>query len=259
MKPHWTAIATLVFLGCLPTAMAQVSGETSKPRVSLVREPGGKQVLLVTYAWKAHLRPSIEVRLLGRGEPDDERVQPMYFRWKHMKGETTAAIYRCQDRCGDAPLRAAIAEKGDALEALGQRNSLGKPAVCIARWTNTEPKSQYEPGAAAVFPLLDAWSVDERLLYLDLPEDYFASPGALRVWMMRDDQVVWSEKVAWPGSGKTPPKAKPAPKAQPSGTGEKPSTGPAVKPPAVPGTKTKATPRPKTKPKAKQPAEEGTP
>lgn len=254
MKPHWTAITVLVFLGCLPTAMAQVSGGARDPRVTLVREPGGKQVLLITYAWKVHLRPSIEVRLLGKGEPDDERVQPTYFRWKHMKGETTAALYRCQDRCGDAPVRAAIAEKDEALEALGQRNSLGKPAVCVARWTNTDPKSPYEPGAATAFPLLDAWSVDERLLYLDLPEDYFASPGAVRVWMMRDDQVVWSEKVEWPGSGKTPPKpkAKLAPKAQPTGPGEKP--------PAVPGPKPKATPRPKTKPKAKEPpAEEAAP
>ena len=231
-----------------PAPASQSPAEAA--RVSLVRDPGGRQVLIVAYPWKVHARPSVEVRLLSPGEADDERVQPMYFRWKHMKGDTTAAVYRCQDRCDDAPVRAAVPVGDEELEVLGQRNSLGKPAVAVARWTNTDPKVRLEPGAAAAFPLLDAWSVDEKLLYLDLPDDYFAAPGAVRVWLMRDDRVVWSEKLEWPGSGKAAKKraAKPAPKAEPAPAG---AEGPT---PAKPRPKPAAKPKPK--PKAEGPDEE---
>ncbi len=173
-------------------------------RVSVFREPTGKTVLVVSYPWEVHTKPSLEVRLLGPEEPDDERIHPMYFRWKHMKGDTTVAVYRTQDQSENAPVRA-VSREAPEFEILGARNSLTKPAVCAVRWFahDTESGKKAQPGAGAAFPLLDAWSVNEKTLYLDLPGPYFDAAGPLRVWLLRDDRVVWSETLSWPGL-KTP-------------------------------------------------------
>jgi hypothetical protein len=189
-------------------------------RVSVFKEPSGNLILVVKYPWALHARPSVEVRLLGQGEADDRQVVPMYFRWKHLKGDTTVAVYRCQDGCENAPIHGSVIDGDIEFKLFGDRNSLTKPAVCVARRTGTTALSKVsaQPGSAAAFPLLNAWAVDERLLYLDLPESLFADAGRMRVWFLRNDQVVWSETLDWPGTGNAPPKkaeaASPAPGAK---------------------------------------------
>lgn len=179
----------------------------SPKRVSVFRERSGKRVLVVEYPWKVHAKPSVEVRLLGQGEPNDLRVQPMYFRWKYMKGDkTTLAVYRVQDTCEETPASAVVREGDVTFEVLGDRNSMGIPAVCVARTVRrrgTERKGgpPIQPGAAAAFPLLELWAMNNHLLYFNLPEAYFDKPGRMRVWFLRDDRVLWSEDLAWPGTG----------------------------------------------------------
>lgn len=209
-------------------ADARPAKPRAKSRVSLFREPGGKLILMVDYPWKVHAKPSMEVRLLGKGEPDDLEVRPMYFRWKYMRGTTTVAVYRCQDECENVPTSAPVRQDDVEFEVLGDRNALGTPAVCIAREVVRKEATArgapaMQPGAAAAFPLLKPWAVSKALLYLDLPEAYFAEAGRMRVWFLRDDRVVWSEDVSWPGLGT--PGAKKRPPAEAS---------PARKPPAKP-------------------------
>jgi hypothetical protein len=47
--------------------------------------------------------------------------------------------------------------------------------------------------------LLEHWAGEEDNLYLDLPADYFAASGKLRIWLMRDQIAVWSTTIPWPG------------------------------------------------------------
>jgi hypothetical protein len=56
-----------------------------------------------------------------------------------------------------------------------------------------------ESPARAAFVALESWSLDKNRLYLDLPKDFFAKPGKLRVWFMAGDRAMWSETVDWPG------------------------------------------------------------
>lgn len=236
----------------------------SDSRVSLFREPGGKLILVVNYPWKLHARPSVEVRLLGQGEPEDLKIQPMYFRWKHMKGDTTVAVYRCQDGCEDYPVSAPVRDREIEFNVLGDRNSLGTPAVCAARSVVRQEvarksSAKGKPGAAAAFPLLEPWAVSKELLYLDLPEGYFADAGTMRVWFLRDDQVLWSETLSWPGldpSG-TKPQAAPATDEPAEPTHPKPSPTAAPKPKhtapshTAPKARPKAEPKPRPEPKAR--------
>ena len=82
-------------------------------------------------------------------------------------------------------------------EIIGRRNSLGKPSVCIARRIASDDDPT--PGAAAVYCLLDCWSLHKGLLNLDLPPAYFSQPGKLYVWFLRDGKVLWEEVEDWPG------------------------------------------------------------
>lgn len=285
MKTSFCWILLGFAAGWLPTALAQ--GQTGTPtpagttapvadpayglpatpgpagpregsRVSLFREPAGKLVLVVRYPWTLHAKPSVEVRLLGEGEPDDGAVRPMCFRSKYMKGPTTVAVYRCQDGCENSPTTVPIKEQDVEFEALGNRNSLGAPAVCVARQVVRKDATFHEgpamePGAAAAFPLLEPWALDKGLLYLDLPKDYFAESGRMRVWYLRRDRIVWSEDLAWPGLGGTGTKKR-APAEAPAA--KKPPSKPhpvAVPKPSGQRPEPKARPKREPKPRTKRP------
>ena len=85
---------------------------------------------------------------------------------------------------------------GIDFEIIARRNSLDRPAVCVAR---AVPKDDPTPGAGAAYCLLPGWSINDGLLYLDLPPEYFAESGELHVWLLRDGDVVWAAQENWPG------------------------------------------------------------
>jgi hypothetical protein len=156
-------------------------------------------VLVITYPWKVHLRPSIEVRLVTGKDADLSDVRPLFFVKEYMKGAVTVNVYHCLDRAAGVPQRHAFTENGIELEILGRRNSLGRPSVCVARRV---PDDDPAPGAAAVFCLLPSWAVDKGLLRLELPPDYFGDAGRIYVWFLRGGKVLWEERADWPGYGK---------------------------------------------------------
>jgi len=155
----------------------------------------GEPTLVVEYPWKAHAIPSVEVRLLTGELPEPAEIRPLVFMKNFMKGDVNIRVYRCYDHSASSPTRVAFTEKDIDFEAVGQRNSLGKPSVCLLHRITEGPA----PGAGAVFCLLDSWAVNKGLLYFDLPKEYFPKPGTLRVWFFGRGDLVWSEMVAWPG------------------------------------------------------------
>lgn len=177
--------------------------------VRLLEDHDGELILTIERPWKAFTRPSIEVCLVPDTVPEAAKVHPIYFVSNHLKGEVLADLYRALDEASEVPVRRPITDKKMDFEMVGNRNSLGKAAVCVA--CRTEPPVKSSPDdettlARATFCLLEHWSVEPGGLYLNLPADYFSVPGRLHIWLLRDNQIVWSHTIRWPGiaSGQPP-------------------------------------------------------
>jgi hypothetical protein len=239
MNTRLQAVVLLVLVGCLSQpgrATADEADPKQSPRdraadvtggnpfVSIITQPTGEPILVIKYPWKRHLRPSVEIRVLDPSEVQNPMIRPLFFVHDLMKGKVTTAVYHCQDYSEDVPQTATFSEGDLDFEIIGARNSLGRPAVCVACRTATRGRAparasdlgvddlgtgpetrgfraaEREPETRAVFCLLRAWAVDERTLYLDLPAEYFSRPSKIRVWLMRDKDVVWTATAAWPGT-----------------------------------------------------------
>lgn len=172
------------------------------PDVRLLQDHNGNLVLALHRPWKSFSRPSVEVCLLPADLPETVNIHPLYFVNNHLKGEVTTNLYQSLDQADSVPVRRPLSEKDIEFEIIGNRNSLGRAAVCVACRTEAPgktPSKEKNPLTRAAFCLLDYWSVEREGLYLDLPADYFAAPGKLRIWLLRDSQIVWSETIRWPG------------------------------------------------------------
>ncbi len=187
--------------------------------VSIITRHTGEPILVIEYPWRRHARPSVEVRVLEPSEVDAPLIRPLLFQHNIMKGNVNTAVFRCQDDSEGTSQTVTFRKEGMDFEAFGARNSLGRPSVCVACRTATDrPRTVAEvveegaseiesftgppqPETRAAFPLLDAWAVDGRTLYLELPARYFSRPGKIRVWLLRHKDIVWAANVDWPGAG----------------------------------------------------------
>ena len=166
--------------------------------VSVIKRRTGEPILVVKYPWKRHARPSVEIRVLQKSEVDDAMIRPLFFVHDIMKGKVTTAVYHCQDRSAGLNQTGTFSKDKVDFEIFGARNALGRPSVCVA--CGTKPiESERETRARAAFPLLDAWAVDQRTLYLELPPQYFSDPSTIRVWLLRGKDIVWTQTARWPG------------------------------------------------------------
>ncbi len=186
--------------------------------VTLVKERSGQQTLAIHYRWKVHDQASVEVLLAPAAAPSTI-VVPLYFVSEYFKGDASRKIYHCQDAAeGHETVDSFTKEKMD-FQIIGRRNSLDRPAVLVL--PHDQPQTPSEKAAEkaaekapekasdkeaesvesprAVFPLLDAWALDDRSLSLELPREAFATAGQLHVWFLRSDRVLWEETVPWPG------------------------------------------------------------
>jgi hypothetical protein len=187
---HWA-------LGQAPaTPPPETSWQEGHTYVAIVRQPTGQRAIEIDYPWKAHRRPSVEVRLVTAQAKDPASVRPLFFVKDFLKRSLAMDVYRCQDEAANGIVSKSVTHEGMKLEILGQRNSVGKASVCVAwRLAADDPA----PGTAAAFYPLPSWSMNKRVLYLDLPRDYFAEAGKLHVWFLREGRIVWSETIDWPG------------------------------------------------------------
>jgi len=236
MKTRVHVVLLLVVTGVGAAARAEAAPGDASPNpgteaaetprgdayVSLITRPTGEPILKIEYPWNRHARPSLEVRVLAPDEVDAPLIRPLFFVATIMEGEVTRTVYQCQ---GDSERTAQVAtfrRDGMDFEVFGARNALGRPSVCAACRTapgrrqtlaevieeaeQSEPEIESlveapKPETRAVFPLLDAWAVDRRTLYLELPAKYFSQPSKIRVWLLRRDDVLWRADVDWPGTG----------------------------------------------------------
>jgi len=171
-------------------------GPRATSYVSLIKKRNGDRALAIRYPWKVHLRPSVEIRIVTGKDVEPRSIRPRFFLSEYMKGEATVAIYRCQDKASGVPVRETLTANDLDLEIVGRRNWLGRPAVYVLE---RPPADGPRPGTAAAFCLLDAWALNRRLLYLDLPPEDFAERGKMYVWFLRDEKLLWTETVDWPG------------------------------------------------------------
>lgn len=217
----------LLSLLCLAFASAALAADkTTRPPeitedrpnsdVRILQDHDGDLVLALHRPWRSFSRPSVEVCLLPDSLPPTTRIRPMYFVSSYLKGQVTADLYRSLDQADEVPVRQPFTEKDLAFEIVGNRNSLGKAAVCVACRTELPAETLTEPATGdkkdakglprATFCLLDHWAVEQESLYLDLPKDYFSAPGRLQIWLLRDDRIVWSDTIRWPGLASAPKK-----------------------------------------------------
>ena len=185
----------------LPTPMAahRKVVDRAAASIQLVNQRHHTKSLLIDYPWHAFAQASVEVRLIteNASQIDKAQILPMYFVAQHFHNTTKTRLYACQNAAqkGKASQRAKI--DGSELEILGRYNTLDLPAVCVAQAFSE--KDDDMAGAAASFPLLQAWAPTPRMLLLDLPHEYFDHPGRLHIWFLRGTHTVWSQTLDWPG------------------------------------------------------------
>ncbi len=176
-----------------------IAGLAPRHRVELFQAFGKRPVLLVSYPWKEYARASIEVRFFSQTEVDDERIQPLFFRAQYWKGKMIHEAYECLLQAGDTPIYKMFTFEGQDWRLVADRTTLGRPAVCVVREIPAEARLRTQSALAVVYPLLDGWVQEDGHLCLDLPGQYYPQPGQLRVWFLRGNRVLWTEKLAWPG------------------------------------------------------------
>ena len=181
-----------------PTAGSAIDKAIEKGSyLSVVHEADGSRILVVNYPWTSHIRPSIEIATLPEGGEDLSHIRPLYFVATLMKERANKAIYYCEDHSDEVPVRMSFTEGDILFDVFGDRNSLSRPSAVITCQTKVpELKTRTD---RALFCALKAWAVNSQTLFLSLPEESFAKPVRLRVWFLREGEVIWTGTAKWPG------------------------------------------------------------
>jgi hypothetical protein len=207
----------------VPLAVTRTSPDVA--RLSMVKQSNGNRLLQIDFPWQAYQKPSVEIWLFTSDNPPNTRPRPMYFVDHHLKGDTSVKVGRCLSAAYGVGLTQSVTHDALDFDIVGRRNSLGRPAVSIA-WSDKrypkdksqqdEDKARQKPtttenaedappqkfsafGAWVVFCELENWSTSGHQLSLDLPTDYFAKPGQLYIWFLRNDTVLWEQQLNWKG------------------------------------------------------------
>jgi len=179
--------------------------EGRRARCVTVETPaGGEPMLVVRYPWKVHKSPSIEVRAYVPGEEESVRIRPLQFRSFFMKDEITIKVYETQAAAAATRTTIEFLRHDIPFGAIGQRNLLGRPAVCVTCLTEVlKPNKEPFPDKArwAIYPFLAPWAADDETLFLSPPKETFADAAKIRVFFLRDGDLAWSQALQWPGLG----------------------------------------------------------
>jgi hypothetical protein len=164
----------------------------------IVCERPGRPGLMIEYPWKLHAHSSVEVRYATAAQEKEITFAPIYFVAEYFKGANRDHIYHCLDTVSDRVERFTFTKDQVDFHVSGLKNLLGHPAVqVVAKEVGRHTKA----APIVIFPLLDGWAIDDKMLSFDLPADEFAAPGTLHVWFLRGDTAMWEQSLAWPGSG----------------------------------------------------------
>ncbi len=169
----------------------------SHAEISVIQDQSDAPILVVKYPWGAHPQASIEVCLLPKDVPDSPAIRPLNLtgRLAHEKeGKLVKAVYKCQDDAASTPTAVSVTEGKQDFDILGNRNSVGSAGVAVG-WKTLTP--DHKAIHRSAFYRLESWAADKDTLMLDLPPEHFCRPGTLKVWLLRGDEVLWSEMVPW--------------------------------------------------------------
>ncbi|NLS92833.1 MAG: hypothetical protein GXX96_11820 [Planctomycetaceae bacterium] len=192
----------VILLGTLASVAASAAEEQKTNFVSIEAPAGGDPMLVVRYPWTVHKNPSIEVRTYVEGEEESVRIRPLYFCHAFMKDQITIDVYEIQAAAAATRTTGEFVQGDIQFTAIGDRNLLGRAAVCVTCETAVlKPNKKAFPEKArwAIYPFAELWAADNKTLFLSPPEPLFAGPAKIRVFFMRDGNVVWSETKQWPG------------------------------------------------------------
>jgi hypothetical protein len=182
-----------------PTLKPSIPHPIQDTYVRVIERLSGDPVLVVDYPWRRHAEPSIEVRSLNEDEVGKRLIYPLYFRNRIMRDTVTVALYRAQDAAEDRPTTTQFTRDGIEFQVFADYNSLGNVSTSVAGRTETVSLDKSQRSARAAFPVLDQWALNERALYLEVPISHFPKPCKIRVWLLRDENIIWAEDVDWPG------------------------------------------------------------
>ena len=188
-----------------PSDAAPPVGAKKTNHVSIETPAGGEPMLVIRYPWTLHKKPSIEVRTFVPGEEESVRIRPLQFRSVFMKDTVTIKVYETQAASAATRTTAEFLRHGIAFAAIGERNLLGRPAVCVTCQTEVlKPNKEPFPNKArwALYPFMEPWAVNDETVFLSLPKITFTEPAKIRVFFLRDRDVAWSQTLQWPGFSK---------------------------------------------------------
>ena len=182
---------------------------------SIETPAGGEPMLVIRYPWVLHKKPSVEVRTYIPAEVESARIRPLMFVHGFMKDKITVKVYEVEDAASGVETKIEFNRRGIDFTAVGDRNLLGRPSVCVTCETEVlKPNKEafHDKSRWAIYPLLEEWAPDKRTLFLSLPKAGFAAPVKIRVFFLRDADTIWTETLDWPGLGDADPvpAAKPA-------------------------------------------------
>jgi hypothetical protein len=172
--------------------------------LSIIKERNGQKTLIVDYRWQVHSQASIEIRLVPEGAAPVD-YEPLRFLTEYFKDDFRNKIHRSLDHAGEHP-KPELLTKADSNDPqtkldftiVGKPNSRGRPSVMVLG-TRRVAKPDPHENSLAIFPILEPWSIDDRMLALELPREEFSKQGRLWVWFLRGDKAIWLEKIEWPG------------------------------------------------------------
>lgn len=163
----------------------------------MIQDQSEAPILVIKYPWSADPQASVEVCLLPKDVPDSPAIRPLDLAGRLTRdkdGKLVKAVYKCQDDAASTPTAVSVTDGDLNFDILGNRNSLGSAAVAVGWKTLTPDRKAIHRSA---FYRLQSWAADNDTLMLDLPPEHFCRPGTLKVWLLRGNEVVWSETVPW--------------------------------------------------------------
>lgn len=203
-----------------------------KPQLQVAHTQDGEPVLQIQYPWYELPRPSVQIGWFEESA-DPASAEPLPIDgtiaeeiWQKQVDRLNKPTYPSSVELVKTSVTFIDRGNGELITLRGRENLLGKEAAYAV---------QEQTGTPVVIYLLDRWADPQGVLCFaqgdfDLTAK-LQNPGKLRVWLLSEEQTVWSETVSWPGGKAAVPVAEqPAPSPE-----EKQPEMPLAQPEAAPG------------------------
>ena len=192
--------------------------ENVEPQLKVAHTRDGQPVVQVQYPWFELPRPSMQIGWFEE-TADTAAAEPLAIdgaeaenHWQKQLDRLNQPTYEGSTELVKTSLTHVDRGSGELIALRGRENLLGKTSVYAV------PE---KAGTPVLIYLLERWADDQGTLCF-APGDFelttqFQNPGKLRIWLLSEEQTVWSKTLSWPGRKATatdqsvPPPAEPQP------------------------------------------------